>query len=151
MFKQTQKLLAGYRLNEAGETVWSIHTTVHKKYKLITNSTKYFKGKNRKGTGSSGIGYVASNTGEYSIIRDKVRTYPKPQSYDKTLRPLVSGNVPELYEKWDTTKYPKGHLSGSYFNNLVLQKIENPKEQIKVELTTITEGVHAGRKIYEKK
>ena len=117
----------------------------------MTNSTKYVKGKNRKGTGSSGIGYVDSNTGKYIINKDKVRTYPKPVKYDNTLKPLVSGNVPKLYEQWDTTKYPKGHLSGSYFNNLVLQKIENPKEEIKVELTTLTEGVHAGRKIYEKK
>ena len=151
MLKQTQTLLAGYKLNYSGEVVWSIHKKVHKNYKLAPNSTKYLKNRFHKGTGSSGIGKVDPYSGKYVFSQSRIRTYPQPIDYDASLKPLVDPNLNRVYEKWDMAKYPKGHLSGSYFTNLVLENVENPSKDNTVELTTVTEGIHEGRKIVEKK
>lgn len=151
MLKQTQNLLAGYKLNYSGEMVWSVHRKVHKNYKLAPNSTKYLKNRYHKGTGSTGIGRVDPTSGEYVFINSRVRTYPKPEDYDATLKPLVDPNVNRIFEKWDLTKYPKGHLSGSYITNLVLENVEDPDKDNTIKLTTVEEGVNKGRNIIEKK
>lgn len=151
MLKQSQNLLAGYKLNYSGEMVWSIHKKSHKNYKLAPNSTKYLKNRFHKGTGSSGIGRVEPTSGRYKFINSKIRTYPKPTNYDESLKPLVDPTLNRIFEKWDTSKYPKGHLSGSYITNLVLENVENPDTDKNIKLSTIEEGVHKGRNIIEKK
>lgn len=54
-----------------------------------------------KGTGSSGYGKL-NKAGQYIVNWEKVRTYVVPADLHNTdLKPLVSGNVPQIYQRFE--------------------------------------------------
>lgn len=70
-----------------------------------------------KGTRSSGIG-KHTKYGEYVIDWSKVRTFVTPKFMNMDLKPLVSGNVPELKHEF------QGYKKGPQDTKLYIQKLK---------------------------
>lgn len=151
MFKASQELLAGFKLNGAGYRIWSTHKTSHRNFKPFTNSTKFMKNRGYRGTQSSGIGrHIIAGKGYYKIDYNKVRHYVTPENYNMDLKPLVDHNFNKLHEKWDLNKYAKEALSSNYYKNLVLKYIKEGKQERTAELITQEDGVLKGKQYIKK-
>lgn len=123
-------LLRPWKKHRDGTLFYGISKTGSRRHPLTTKKgNKNFY----KGTRSSGIGRLTT-TGRYVINWDKVRTFVVPTRFNKTLKPLVSPNAPQIQNTYEG--YEKGPLDPKlYFTKLreyvLYGKVETAESELK--------------------